>query len=67
MRIWRDVLPYNPTVMTIMLGMNDGRYRAFDQPIFDEFTTGYKHIVDTSSASFPASASPSSSPRPMTT
>ena len=46
-RIWRDVLPYNPTVMTIMLGMNDGRYRAFDQQIFDEFSTGYKHIVDT--------------------
>jgi lysophospholipase L1-like esterase len=45
-RIWRDVLPYNPTVMTIMLGMNDGRYRAFDQQIFDEFSTGYKHIVD---------------------
>ena len=46
-RIWRDVLPYNPTVVTVMLGMNDGRYRAFDQAIFDEFTTGYKHIVDT--------------------
>ncbi len=45
-RIWRDILPYNPTVLTIMLGMNDGRYRAFDQPIFDEFSTGYKHIVD---------------------
>ena len=46
-RIWRDVLPYDPTVMTIMLGMNDGRYRAFDQATFDEFTAGYKHIVDT--------------------
>jgi lysophospholipase L1-like esterase len=46
-RIWRDVLPYNPTVLTIMLGMNDGRYRAFDQQIFDEFSTGYKHIVET--------------------
>jgi lysophospholipase L1-like esterase len=46
-RIWRDVLPYNPTVVTVMLGMNDGRYRAFDQAIFDEFTAGFKHIVDT--------------------
>src|SRR5438132_8772161 len=36
-RIWRDILPYNPTVLTIMLGMNDGRYRAYDQQIFDEF------------------------------
>src|SRR5689334_21151373 len=34
-RLWRDVLPYNPTVVTIMLGMNDGRYRAFEQPVFD--------------------------------
>src|SRR2546425_9427592 len=30
-RLWRDVLPYKPTVMTVMLGMNDGRYRAYDQ------------------------------------
>jgi len=46
-RIWRDILPYNPTVVTIMLGMNDGRYRAFDPQIFDEFSTGYKHLVET--------------------
>ena len=45
-RLWRDVLTYNPTVVTIMLGMNDGRYRAFDQTIFDEFASGYKHIVE---------------------
>ena len=36
---------YNPTVVTIMLGMNDGRYRPFDQQIFDEYATGYKHII----------------------
>src|ERR1043165_3698247 len=29
-RLYRDVLPYNPTVVTIMLGMNDGAYRAYD-------------------------------------
>jgi lysophospholipase L1-like esterase len=46
-RLWRDVLAYNPTVLTIMLGMNDGRYRAFDQQLFDEYAAGYKHIVDT--------------------
>lgn len=46
-RLYRDVLPYNPTVLTIMLGMNDGHYRAYDQQTFDEFATGYKHIVDT--------------------
>src|ERR1043166_7025618 len=52
-RLWRDVLPYKPTVMTVMLGMNDGRYRAYDQAIFDEFATGYKHIVDSVKRSFP--------------
>jgi len=46
LRLWRDVLSYNPTVVTIMLGMNDGQYRAFDQQIFDAYTAGYKHIID---------------------
>ena len=46
-RLWRDVLPYDPTVVTIMLGMNDGRYRAFDQEIFETYATGYQHIIDT--------------------
>src|SRR5215471_15726401 len=45
-RLYRDVLPYNPTVVTIMLGMNDGSYRAYDQTLFDNFATGYKHIID---------------------
>ncbi len=45
-RLYRDVLPYNPTVVTIMLGMNDGSYRAYDQNIFDTYANGYKHIVE---------------------
>jgi lysophospholipase L1-like esterase len=45
-RLERDVFAYKPTVMTIMLGMNDGSYRAFDQAIFDRYRTGYEHIVD---------------------
>ncbi|HMC58417.1 MAG TPA: SGNH/GDSL hydrolase family protein [Candidatus Solibacter sp.] len=52
-RLYRDVLPYSPTVLTIMLGMNDGRYRAYDQPLFDEFAAGYKHIVDLMKRNFP--------------
>jgi lysophospholipase L1-like esterase len=44
-RLKRDVLAYKPTVMTIMLGMNDGRYRAFDDQIFRVFADGYEHIV----------------------
>jgi lysophospholipase L1-like esterase len=44
-RLKRDVLTYKPTVMTIMLGMNDGRYRAFDDETFRVFNDGYEHIV----------------------
>jgi lysophospholipase L1-like esterase len=44
-RLKRDVLAYKPTVMTIMLGMNDGRYKPFDEDAFRVFTDGYEHIV----------------------
>lgn len=47
LRLERDVFAYNPTVVTIMLGMNDGRYRAFDQSIFDEYSKGLRNIVQT--------------------
>ncbi len=45
LRLKRDVFPYKPTVMTIMLGMNDGKYRAFDEQIFDVYKTGFEHIL----------------------
>jgi lysophospholipase L1-like esterase len=44
-RLKRDVFAYKPTVMTVMLGMNDASYRAFDQKIFDTYARGYDHIV----------------------
>ncbi|MCC6264144.1 MAG: DUF1080 domain-containing protein [Bryobacterales bacterium] len=46
-RLSRDVVAYKPTVVTVMLGMNDGRYRAFDQQIFEIYSRGYRNIVDT--------------------
>ena len=46
LRLQRDVIAYRPSVMTIMLGMNDGSYRAFDQGIFDQYARGYEHILD---------------------
>src|ERR1051326_316426 len=45
-RLRRDVFAYKPTVMTIMLGMNDGSYRAFDERIFETYAKGYQHIID---------------------
>ena len=52
-RLHRDVLAYKPTVVTIMLGMNDASYRAFDNAIFDTYSKGYEHIVDTLKAEAP--------------
>lgn len=45
-RLDRDVFPYKPTVLTIMLGMNDGRYHAFSDEIFQTYARGYEHIVE---------------------
>jgi len=46
LRLSRDVEAYQPTMMTIMLGMNDGSYRAWDDAIFKTYSTGYEHIID---------------------
>lgn len=53
LRLERDVYSYKPTVMTIMLGMNDGRYRAYDQETFDTFANGYKYIVKSVKSTLP--------------
>ena len=45
-RLDRDVFPYHPTVLTIMLGMNDGGYKPFDEKLFEKFETGYRHLID---------------------
>ena len=52
-RLTRDVLAYKPTVMTIMLGMNDGLYRAETEGTDRVFFDGYRHIVDTVKSSAP--------------
>jgi len=44
-RVQRDVIALKPTVVTIMLGMNDGGYRKLEQPTLDAFTSGYRDIV----------------------
>jgi lysophospholipase L1-like esterase len=52
-RLTRDVFPYRPTVMTIMLGMNDGSYKAFDDATFTTYKTGMEHILDSVAKSAP--------------
>jgi lysophospholipase L1-like esterase len=44
-RLKRDVVAYKPTVVTIMLGMNDGSYVPFEGRIFDTYSKGMENIV----------------------
>jgi lysophospholipase L1-like esterase len=46
LRLRRDVFAYKPTVMTIMLGMNDASYRSFDEKIFETYAKGYERIIE---------------------
>jgi len=52
-RLRRDVLPYRPTVVTILLGTNDAQYRAFNDADFQAYTQGMTHIVDTLTRALP--------------
>jgi lysophospholipase L1-like esterase len=52
-RLRRDVLVYQPTVVTIMLGMNDAGYRLFDPDLFKSYRAGYEHIVKTLKTALP--------------
>ena len=45
LRLKRDVAPYKPTMVTIMLGMNDGDYHPFDQATMDRYTSGYERLI----------------------
>src|SRR6266699_1699674 len=52
-RLQRDVIAYKPTVLTIMLGMNDGSYRAFNPDIFERYSSGFESIVQTVKQALP--------------
>ncbi len=47
LRIQRDVLRYNPNIVTIMLGMNDGYYRPPNAAIEKTYEDGYRSMVNT--------------------
>jgi lysophospholipase L1-like esterase len=44
-RLQRDVIAHKPTLVTIMLGMNDAAYRANDPAVFDAYATGYRKLA----------------------
>ena len=45
-RLARDVFPYKPDVVTIMLGMNDGHYTGPDEAVTAAYTQGYGRLLD---------------------
>ena len=47
LRIQRDILPYRPSVVTIMLGMNDGYDRPPNPAVQKTYEDGYRSMVDT--------------------
>lgn len=44
-RVDRDVKPWTPTVITVMLGMNDGDYMPPDAKVFATYQSGYEKLV----------------------
>lgn len=52
-RVKRDVVPWHPTVVTIMLGMNDGRYTTEYDANFKAYADGYRKLIADLRASVP--------------
>jgi lysophospholipase L1-like esterase len=52
-RLTRDVIPYKPTVMTVMLGMNDGGYIAMNDERFNRYKAAMEHILQVTKQAFP--------------
>ena len=44
-RLQRDVVPFAPTVVVMMYGMNDGRFKAFDPQAYGAFLSGYSSAL----------------------
>lgn len=52
-RLSRDVFAHKPTVVTVMLGMNDGAYRPGSPEIESVYTKGYEHLIESIHAHAP--------------
>jgi lysophospholipase L1-like esterase len=44
-RVERDIQPFHPTVITVMLGMNDGDYMPPDAQVFSDYQSGYHNLL----------------------
>lgn len=45
-RFDEDVAIYKPKYVTILLGMNDGTYKGYDQPVFDTYQSDMTTVLD---------------------
>jgi predicted GH43/DUF377 family glycosyl hydrolase/lysophospholipase L1-like esterase len=45
-RLARDVFAHKPTVVTVMLGMNDGSYQPASNEIQSTYTKGFEHLLE---------------------
>ncbi|AIE85196.1 SGNH/GDSL hydrolase family protein [Fimbriimonas ginsengisoli] len=54
LRLTRDLFSRKPTVVTVMLGMNDAGYQAFKPSLFNTYEAGYRHILDRLRAEAPS-------------
>lgn len=63
-RLKRDVLLHQPTVITVMLGMNDGYYMAFNQKYLDVYKNGYRKLLSAIQSGVPAARVTLISPTP---
>jgi lysophospholipase L1-like esterase len=52
-RLKRDLFPLHPTVITVMLGMNDGYYMPFNQKYLDIYESGYSNLLASIKANLP--------------
>ncbi len=53
-RLRRDVLPASPTVVTVMLGMNDGYYMPFNPEYFSAYQREYRSLVAALQSALPS-------------
>lgn len=63
-RLNRDLFPCRPTVVTIMLGMNDGYYMPFNQKYLDIYEDGYRKLLSSIQTTLPAARITLISPTP---
>jgi lysophospholipase L1-like esterase len=63
-RLKRDLFPHRPSVVTIMLGMNDGYYMAFNPKYLDIYKDGYRKLLNAIQTGAPSARITLISPTP---